>query len=229
MVIHLLVLGGIVSHEGTSCHHHVGTCSVESLVDKEIFLLPTEVADNLPDFRVEVPGNSGGSLVDCKKSLLERHFVVKGLTCVGDEHCRNHQSVPKDEDRRSRIPGRVASCLEGASDASRREGTCIRFLLDQQLAGELLDHSALSVMLDETVVLFCSTFCQRLEPMGVVSHSQADSPLLHALGNGISHRTVKRRSIVDDITHLVVSFGRKILIHLLLVEDELSEILAWTL
>ena len=103
------------------------------------------------------------------------------------------------------------------------------YLLDQQLAGELLDHSALSVMLDETVVLFCSTFCQRLEPMGVVSHSQADSPLLHALGNGISHRTVKRRSIVDDITHLVVSFGRKILIHLLLVEDELSEILAWTL
>ena len=43
VVVHLLVLGRIVTHEGAAGHEQVGASGVESLVDEEVLLFPPEV------------------------------------------------------------------------------------------------------------------------------------------------------------------------------------------
>ena len=43
MVSELLILGGIMAHEGPSRNHQIGPGRIETLVDKEVFLLPAEV------------------------------------------------------------------------------------------------------------------------------------------------------------------------------------------
>ena len=47
VVFHLLILGRIVSHKCTSGKHKVRSCTIESLVNQEIFLFPTKVRRNL--------------------------------------------------------------------------------------------------------------------------------------------------------------------------------------
>ena len=41
VVVHLLVFGRVVPHECTSCEQQVGTCRIESFIDKEILLFPS--------------------------------------------------------------------------------------------------------------------------------------------------------------------------------------------
>ena len=43
VVIHLLVLGRVVAHQRTTRQQQVRTCGIESLVNEEILLFPTEV------------------------------------------------------------------------------------------------------------------------------------------------------------------------------------------
>ena len=43
VVIHLLVLGRVMTHQGTACQQQVRTCGIESFIHEEILLFPTEV------------------------------------------------------------------------------------------------------------------------------------------------------------------------------------------
>ncbi len=46
MVVHLLVLGRIVSHQGASGEHQVRTCRIQALIYQEVLLLPSEIGNN---------------------------------------------------------------------------------------------------------------------------------------------------------------------------------------
>ena len=78
-------------------------------------------------------------------------------------------------------------------------------------------------MFDKSVVLFGCTLCERLKPVGVVRHSQVHCPALHALGHLVGDGDVEGSALVNDFAHLVVGIGREILVHLLLIENVLSE------
>ena len=82
VVVHLLVLGRVVSHECPACEQQVGTCSVESLVNEEVLLLPSEVAGNLLNLRVEIVAHLGSSHIDSLQRTEQRCLVVECLTCV---------------------------------------------------------------------------------------------------------------------------------------------------
>ena len=84
-------------------------------------------------------------------------------------------------------------------------------------------------MLDEGIVLLCSTFCQWLEPVGVVCYAILVSPLLDAFGYGVGDVTVETSSVVDDIYQFFIDICREILVHLLSVEYLLSEEFTWSL
>ena len=150
--------------------------------------------------------------------LQQRCLVIECLACVGDEDGRNAKRIVDDEDRTCRVPGRIASCLESVPDAAVGEGAGIRLLLYEQFAGEFLHHTALSVMLDEGVMLLCCTFCQGLEPVGVVRRTVFLCPLLHALCHGIGDGTVQTCSVVDDIHQLLIDVNRQVFVHLRAVE-----------
>ena len=98
-------------------------------------------------------------------------------------------------------------------------------MLHKELSLKLFYHTTFLIVLYEGVVLLCRTFRKRLKPVRVVCDTILLCPLLHASGNGISNRAVEWHTVVNDVHHLVVNLRWQILIHLLTIEDILSEIL----
>ena len=57
VVVHLLVLCRIVTHQGATSQHQIRTCSIQAFIYQEVLLLPTEIGNNFLDIRVEVVAN----------------------------------------------------------------------------------------------------------------------------------------------------------------------------
>ncbi len=62
VVVHLLVLCRVVTHQGTAREHQVRTCRIEALIYQEVLLLPSEIGLHLLDLRVEVVAHLGSRL-----------------------------------------------------------------------------------------------------------------------------------------------------------------------
>ena len=82
MVIHLLVLGRIVSHECPSCHHKVWTSGIERFINKEVFLFPTKVGHYPFHVWEEILCYSCGGLVNGVQRFFQRHLIVESLTSI---------------------------------------------------------------------------------------------------------------------------------------------------
>ena len=173
-------------HQGAAGDHKVRSRGIERLINKEIFLLPSEVGIYLRDRLVEEAADRGGRIRNGLEGLFERSFVVQGLTGVGDEHRRDAERVINDEHRGSRIPGRVAPRLEGGADAAVRERGGVRLLLGEGFSVESLDDSTLAVIVDQGIVLLGGTLGQRLEPMRHMGDMVFHSPFLHTFGHSVS-------------------------------------------
>lgn len=209
-------------HQGAAGDHKVRSRGIERLIDKEIFLLPSEVGIYLRDRLVEEAADRGGRIRNGLEGLFERGFVVQGLTGVGDEDGRDAEGVIDDKHRGSRIPGRVASGLECGADASVGERGCVRFLLGEGLSVKSLYDSTLAVILDQRVVLLGGALCQRLEPVGHVGHVMLHSPLFHTLCDSVSGLPVKGLSVVDAVKERVQGLGVQVLVHFGTVKDQFS-------
>ena len=112
VVVHLLVLGRIMSHQGASCEQQVRTCGIQAFVNQEILLFPTQVSRYAGHIGVKIVTYSRCSLVYSSKSLFERCFIVKGLTSVTYKDGWNHQRVAYNKHRRSRVPSRITTGFE---------------------------------------------------------------------------------------------------------------------
>ena len=229
MIVHLLVLGRIMPHQRTTCKQQVGTCRIETFVHKEILLFPTEVRSHLLYRWVKIMANLRGSHIHGMQSTQQRSLVVERLTCVGDEHSGDTKCVINNEDGAGRIPSRITTGFESATNTSTGETGGIGLLLNEQLARELLDHTSLTIMFDKRIMLLGCTFGQWLEPMRIVRHSVFGSPLLHTFCHGISHVTLQACPVVHHVNHLCINVLRKIRVHLFAVENLLAKILGRSL
>ena len=224
VVIHLLVLGRVVSHQRTPRHHKVWSCSKERLIHKEVFLFPTQIGNDLLRVWIEILSHSRCCLINRMKRLLQWHFVVESLTRIRDENGGNHQCIANDEYWRCGIPCRIASCLESRADSSRWKRTGVWFLLYEKFPFKLFHHSTLSIMFHKTIMFLSRTFGKRLKPMGVVSHTILYGPSFDALCHLVSNGTVKRCPIVYHIAHFLIHLRWQIFTHLLPIEDVFAEI-----
>ena len=82
VVVQLLVLGRIVSHQRAAGDHEVRTGGIERLVDEEVLLLPSEIGVDFADRRIEKPADGQGCIRNGLEGALERSLVVKGLARV---------------------------------------------------------------------------------------------------------------------------------------------------
>ena len=121
MVVHLLVLGRSVAQKGTSACYQVGTCGIEAVIHQEILLFPAQITLNLPDAFVEHLADSQSSIGNHLDGFLERSLVIERLARIGYKYGGNAETVVVDEDRRCGIPRGIAACLEGSTNAARRE------------------------------------------------------------------------------------------------------------
>ena len=228
VVVHLLVLRTIVTEERAPCHKQIGACCIESFIDKEVFLLPAEIADDLLDVGIEITCHLRCRLIDGLERFLEGRLVVKGFAGIRNEDGGNHQGVAEDEDRACRVPCTIATRLKRGAYASAGERTGIRLLLHELLAGKLFYHATLAIVLYKTVVLLGRAFGERLEPMSAMRCPQFHRPLLHAGSHSIGSCHVEHRLALDDVAHLLINISRQVLLHLLPVENVFGKEFAGT-
>ena len=82
VVVHLLVLGRVVTHQGATSQHQVRACGIQTFIYQEVLLLPTEVGNDLLDIWVEIMANFCGSYVDSVQSTEQWSLVVERLTGI---------------------------------------------------------------------------------------------------------------------------------------------------
>ena len=82
VVVHLLVLGRVVTHKSAPCQQQVWAGRVESFVNEEVLLFPAKVACYLLYSRVEVLANLCGGYVDCMEGTQQRSLVIEGFTSI---------------------------------------------------------------------------------------------------------------------------------------------------
>ena len=121
VVIELLALGRGGAEQGAAGLAQVGAGVVQSLVDQEVLLLPSEGGHHLRDVLVEVLADVRRGLVHSSKGLQERRLIVEGLAGVGDEDGRDAQRLAHQEWRAARVPQRVTAGFEGRADATVRK------------------------------------------------------------------------------------------------------------
>ena len=229
VVVHLLILRTLVTHQRTARHQQVGAGGVKTFVDEEVFLFPAEVHLYLAHIVVEEAADVFGGLRNGVERTEQRGFVVERLAGVGDEDGGDTEGIVDDEHGRGRIPGAVASGFEGVSDAAVGERRGVGFLLYEQLAAESLHHTTLTVVLHEGIMLLGRTLGERLEPVGVVGDAHLLGPLLHPFGDGVGDGTVETGTVVDDVDEFVIHFCGQVFVHFFAVEHVLAEVFGGSL
>ena len=99
VVVHLLVLGRVMSHQCSTCQHQVRTGGIQTFIHQEILLFPSEVTDHLLDGRIEIVNHTQCSITHGTKCTFQRCFVVERLPGIGNKDRRNTQRIIDDEHR----------------------------------------------------------------------------------------------------------------------------------
>ena len=143
MIIHLLALGRLCTKQRAAGKTKVRPLIVHLLGDEEVFLLGTDRAGHtLYAVVAKQPEDPKCLLVERFHGTEQRGLFVQGMTAIGAERSRNAQRLTLDERIGGRIPGGIASCFKGGAKSAAGERGGIRFPLDEFLAGEFHDHTA---------------------------------------------------------------------------------------
>ena len=224
MVFQLLVLWWFVSHQGATRQKQVGTGGIESLVHKEVLLFPSKVSKHLLNLGVEVVAYTQCSLVDGTQWLQERSLVVECFARVGYKYGGDTECVIYYKHRWRWIPSTVSAGFKGVADTSVGEGRGIRFLLNQQFARELFQHTTLAIVLHKGIVLLRCAVGQWLEPVRIVGHTQFDGPFLHACSHLVGNVAVEWGTVVDYVNQLGIYILGQVFEHFCPVEDILGKV-----
>ena len=225
VVFHLLVLGRCCTEQRAAGLVEVGTLQVEALVNQEVFLFGTESDGDLLCGDAEEAHKAVGGLLQGLNGAEQRSLLVEGFAGVATECSRDAErstvAVTLDEGRRGRVPGCVAAGFESGTQASAREGGCVRFADDQVLAAE--GHDCLPVLgFKEGIVLFGGGAGERLEPVREVGGTPVDCPLLHGVCDFVRNARVERCALVDGGEQLLADILGQVGAHGLCVKDVLA-------
>ena len=214
-----------MTHKRSACKHQVGTSRIERFINKEIFLLPTQIGMHMLHIRVEVLGYCSTSLVNTVQCSQQRSLIVERLASVSNKDCWNTKGIVYDERWRRNVPCRISSCLKRVANATVREARCIWLLLHKQLACKLFNHTAFAIMLDKRVMLFGCAISQRMKPVCVMLGAIIQRPLFHTGSHAVSNFSAKGLLIVNRLGQCLKCLLRKIFKHFLTVEHSLTIIL----
>ena len=126
--------------------------------------------------------------------------------------------------RRGTVPDRITPGLKSGAQPAGREGRRIRFTLDQLFSGKThQDFSTWKRCCDKTVMLFCSNSRKRLKPVCIMCCPFFYSPLLHFMGNHISHLRRQFFPLQNRLFQILVNLFRQTLLHDSVIKHVLSK------
>ena len=226
VVVQLLTLGGLSTEEGASRQAQILPLGVQILGQEEILLLGTDTGNDTLGLGVaeepQDPQSLPGHLVH---GAQQRGLLVQGLAGVGEEAGGNIQASVPDEGKGGGIPGGIAPCLKGGTQTAGGEAGGIRLAPNQLLAGKFHNHPTVSRGRNEGIMLLRGDARHRLEPVGVVSGSLLQRPLLHGLGNFIGYVQGQPLSLRHAVLPGLIGLQGQPLLHGCLVKNILAELL----
>ena len=143
VIVHFLALRRLCAEQRSAGQDEVLTGIVACLVDQEVFLLRSDIRyDALYLVIAEQPEHPDGRAADGFHGTEQRSLLIKHLTGIRNKTGRDAEGAVLDEGIRGRVPCGIAACLEGRAQSAGRERGCVRFTLDELLAGEIEDDTA---------------------------------------------------------------------------------------
>ena len=149
----------------------------------------------------------------------QRGLFVQSLAGVGAERGGDAERVILHEGVAGGIPCGVAAGLGGGAQAAGGEGGGVRLALDELLAGELHNGSAVRLGADKAIVLLTGDAGQGLEPVGVMGGTLLNSPALHHAGDNVGDLQVEGLALLNRCLQALVGRAGQTLTHLMLVEN----------
>ena len=223
VIIHFLTLRRHCTEQGAAGKDQVLALCVVLAVDQEIFLLRAYGGGYTLNILAEQLEDAARLCADGVHRAQQRRFLIEDLTGVGAECGRNVKGTILYKCVAGRVPCGVAACLEGCAQTAGRERRCVRFALDQLLAGELHHHMTVVGRRDERVVLFGGDAGHRLEPVRVMGCTLADRPVLHCRCNNSSNIGVDRGALAHGLLQLLVNVLGKTFFHHSVVKHHAAE------
>ena len=223
VIIHFLTLRRHCTEQGAAGKDQVLALCVVLAVDQEIFLLRAYSGGYTLNILAEQLEDAARLCADGVHRAQQRRFLIEDLTGVGAECGRNVKGTILYKCVAGRVPCGVAACLEGCAQTAGREGRCVRFALDQLLAGELHHHMTVVGRRDERVVLLGGDAGHRLEPVRVMGCTLADRPVLHCRCNNSSNIGVDRGALAHGLLQLLVNVLGKTFFHHSVVKHHAAE------
>ena len=104
MILELLRLGAIMSHERTTGEHQIRTGVIKRFIHQEILLFPAEVRVYVFDLFIKVRAHLTRGMTERCRGADERRLIIERLTRICHKDGRDKKSVTDEEDRRRRIP-----------------------------------------------------------------------------------------------------------------------------
>ncbi len=123
MVVHLLAFGTHCTKDGSSAELEIRSTIIVLLIDKEIFLLGTDVGeDSVARGVAQRPEHPHRLFVDCRHRTQKRDLLVQGFTGVGDERRGNRKGLHPLDVLHHRgtagVPCGIAAGLESCSQTT---------------------------------------------------------------------------------------------------------------
>ena len=223
VILHFLSLRAHRAEERASGQNQIGALLVILFIDQEIFLLRADGRRHAGNRLAEELQHAAGFLADGLHRAQQRRFLIQNLARVGTERRRDAQRIILDKGVAGRVPRGIAARLKCCAQTAGREGRRIRLALDQLFAREFHDHRAIRAGRDERIMLLGGDAGHWLEPMGEMSGTLLNRPILHGVGHNARHLRVERRSLPHRLLQRFIDILGQSFLHDGLVKDHAAK------
>ena len=186
VVVQLLSLGRAAAHQRASGVNQIAAAAEHLAVHEKILLFGADHGPHRARLRIAEEAEYAKRLrIQRVHGAQQRRFLVDRFAAVGAERGGNAQHVVLHKGVAGRIPGRIAARLKGGAQSAGGEAGRVRFALDQRFPAELQDRAAPGRRGEKAVMLFGGYAGHRLKPVGEMSGSFFDRPVLHGRGDHV--------------------------------------------
>ena len=223
VVLKFLTFGRSRAEERPARVHQVPPLHESRGVDEEILLFRTDGGDELHRLSAEEMQEFDALAAHRLHGTEQGSFLVESLSVVATKRRGDAQRPVLYERVGSGIPCGVAPRLEGGAQPAAGERAGVGFTLDQLLAAELHDHTAVRGGSDEGIVLLGGKSRHGLEPVSKVRHSFLDSPIFHRTRDDVCGLEGQGTVVLTAFPELFIGAFRQSLAHDFVAEYHAAE------
>ena len=228
MILQLLALRRLCAVQRAARINQIFSFLADVLVNQEIFLLGAyRCFDGRNVFVSEKLQHAERLPVNSLHGTQKRRFLIERFPAIGTEGGRDTQNPFFNKRVRRRIPRRIPPGFKGSAQTARRKAGGVRFSFYKLLPGKFHNDFSVGSGRNETVMLFRSDACHRLEPMRKMRGALFDGPVLHCVCNHVCNGDIQLFAVLHRLSHCLIRFFGEPLSHHAVIEYHAAEFFAY--